>query len=55
MFYRLLGIAVWKGAKALLYYKYGSTRIPRSVRAGAVLALAVGVALAFARQNGSDS
>jgi hypothetical protein len=55
MFYRLLGIAVWKGAKSLLRYKYGSTRVPRSVRAGAVLALAVGVALAVARRNGSDS
>ena len=55
MFYRLLGIAVWKGAKALLRYKYGSTHLPRSVRAGAVLVLALGVALAFARNNGSDS
>jgi hypothetical protein len=55
MFYRLIGIAVWNGAKALLRYKYGPTYLPRSVRAGAVLAVALGVALALARRNGSDS
>ena len=55
MFYRLLGILVWNGAKVILRQKYGRTYLPRSVRAGAVLALALGVALAFARQNGSDS
>ena len=55
MFYRLLGMAVWKGFKTLLRLKYGPTYLPRSVRAGAVVALALGVALAFARQNGSDS
>jgi hypothetical protein len=55
MFYRLLGIAVWKGAKALLRYKYGPTYLPRSVRASLVLTVAFGVALALARRNGSDS
>jgi hypothetical protein len=55
MFYRLIGIAVWKGIKTLLRLKYGPTYLPRSVRAGLVLAVAVGVALAFTRNNGSDS
>ena len=54
MFYRLLGMAVWRGAKALLRYKYGRTYLPRSVRAGVVLTAAIGVALALARNNGSD-
>jgi hypothetical protein len=55
MFYRLLGIVVWNGAKVILRQKYGRTYLPRSVRAGALVALAVGVALAFGRRNGSDS
>jgi hypothetical protein len=55
MFYRVLGMLVWKGAKALLRYRYGPTYVPRSVRAGLVLTLGVGVALALARRNGSDS
>jgi hypothetical protein len=55
MFYRLLGMAVWRGAKALLRYKYGATRLPRAVRAGLVLSVAIGVALALARNNASDS
>jgi hypothetical protein len=37
MFYRLLGKAVWKGAKALLRLKYGPTRMPRPVLAGLLL------------------
>ncbi|HET8757231.1 MAG TPA: hypothetical protein VFM58_14525 [Solirubrobacteraceae bacterium] len=55
MFYRLLGMIVWNSAKALLRYRYGPTYLPRSVRAGLVLTLAVGAALALARRNGSDS
>ena len=55
MFYRLLGMAVWNGAKALLRYKYGRTYVPKPVIGAAVLAVVGGVALALARQNGSDS
>jgi len=55
MFYRLIGMVVWNGGKALLRYRYGPTYLPRSLRAGLVLSLAVGVALALARRNGSDS
>ena len=55
MFYRLLGILVWNGAKVILRQKYGRTYLPRSVRAGLVLTAAIGVALLAARRNGSDS
>ena len=55
MFYRVIGMAVWNGAKSLLRYRYGPTYLPRSVRAALVLSVAIGVALALARNNGSDS
>jgi hypothetical protein len=55
MFYRLIGMVVWNGGKALLRYRYGRTYLPRSVRAGLVLSIAIGVALALARNNGSDN
>jgi len=55
MFYRLLGILVWNGAKVILRQKYGRTYLPLPVRAGLVLTAAVGVALVVARRNGSDS
>jgi hypothetical protein len=55
MFYRLLGMAVWNGGKLFLRRKYGRTYVPKPVVAGAVLALAGGVALLLARHNGSDS
>ena len=54
MFYRLLGMLVWNGAKVILRQKYGRTYLPKPVRPGAVIA-AVGVASVAARRNGSDS
>ena len=54
MFYRLLGMAVWKGAKLFLRRKYGRTYVPKPVLAGAVLALA-GVVLLAVRRNGSGA
>jgi hypothetical protein len=45
MFYRLLGMAVWRGAKTLLRYKYGPTYVPRSVIAGLLL-LVIGAIVA---------
>ncbi len=45
MFYRLLGMAVWNGAKALLRYRYGPTYMPRSVLAGLLL-LVIGAIVA---------
>ena len=45
MFYKLLGMAVWKGFKTLLRLKYGRTYMPRSVLAGLIL-LVVGAVVA---------
>jgi hypothetical protein len=55
MFYRLLGILVWNGAKALLRQKYGRTYVPKPVLAGAALAVAGGVVLLVTRHNGSEA
>jgi hypothetical protein len=55
MFYRLLGMAVWNGGKFFLRRRYGRTYVPKPLLAGAVLAVAGGVALLVARRNGSDS
>jgi hypothetical protein len=55
MFYRLLGMAVWNGAKALLRYRYGRTYVPKPLLFGAVFAVVGGVALVLARHNGSDT
>jgi hypothetical protein len=54
MFYRLLGMAVWNGGKFFLRRRYGRTYVPKPLLAGAVLAVAGGVALAVLRHNGSD-
>jgi hypothetical protein len=54
MLYKLLGMAVWKGGKLVLRRRYGSTYVPKPLLAGAVLAVAGGVALAVLRHNGSD-
>jgi hypothetical protein len=54
MFYRLLGLLVWNGAKVLLRQKYGRTYVPKPVLAGAVLALAGGVVLLVTRHGDDD-
>jgi hypothetical protein len=54
MFYRLLGMLVWNGGKVLLRQKYGRTYVPKPVLAGAVLALAGGVALLVTRHSSDD-
>jgi hypothetical protein len=53
MFYRLLGMFVWKGGKYFLKRKY-STYVPTPVLAGAAVAVAGGVALLIVRHAGSD-
>ena len=52
MLYKLLGMVVWKGGKLVLRRRY-STYVPKPLLAGAVLAVAGGVALLL-RHNGSD-
>ena len=54
MGYKLLGWVVWNGAKWYLRRKYGSTKVPTPVLAAALVAGAVGVAVAV-RRNGDDS
>ncbi len=54
MFYKLLGMVVWKGGKLALRSRYGSTHVPRPLLAGAVLAAVAGVAVLVLRHNGSD-
>jgi hypothetical protein len=52
MFYKLLGMMVWNGAKFFLRRKYGSTYAPKPLLAGAVLAVVAGVAILAARRDG---
>jgi hypothetical protein len=52
MGYRLLGIAVWKGAKWFLRRKYGAARAPKGLLAGGLLALVVGIVLATRQRLG---
>jgi hypothetical protein len=54
MFYKFLGMAVWKGGKLFLRRKYGRTHVPKRVLAGAGLAVAGGVALLVVRHIVSE-
>ena len=49
MFYKLLGMVVWNGAKIFLRRKYGSTYAPKPLLAGGLLAIVAGVAILAAR------
>ena len=51
MFYKVLGMLVWKGAKVFLRRKYGRTYLPKPVFAGGLAAIGVAVAL-LARRAG---
>jgi len=51
MFYKLLGMVVWNGAKFMLRRKYGSTYAPKPLLAGAVIAAVAAVALLAARRE----
>jgi hypothetical protein len=55
MLYKLLGMAVWKGAKLVLRRRYGSTYVPKPLLAGALLAVAGVVALLVLRHTGTDN
>ena len=56
MFYKLLGMLVWRGGKLFLRRRYGPTYAPKPLVAGAVLAIvAVAVAALLAARRDSDS
>ena len=54
MFYKLLGIAVWKGGKALLRAKYGSAMAPKPLLAGGLALAAAGVLAAVLKHGGDE-
>lgn len=51
MFYKLLGMVVWKGAKLALRRKYGPTYAPKPLVAGALLVTVIGALLLFRRDE----
>ena len=53
MFYKLLGMLVWNGAKVMLRRKYGSTYAPKPLLAGGVIAIVAGVAIIASRRDSS--
>ena len=55
MFYNLLGRTVWFGLKLFLRRKYGPTYVPKSLVAGATVAVAVGVGVAVLRARSDES
>jgi hypothetical protein len=55
MFYNLLGRTVWYGLKLFLRRKYGPTYVPKSLLAGATVAVAAGVGVALLRARSDES
>jgi hypothetical protein len=53
MFYKLLGMLVWNGAKVMLRRRYGPTYAPKPVLAGAIIAVLAGVAILASRRDSS--
>ena len=53
MAYKLLGMAVWKGARWFLRRKYGAVMAPKPLLAGGLIAVIVGALLVVARQRGA--
>jgi hypothetical protein len=54
MFYKLLGMAVWNGAKWYLGRRYGPKSGSKVLAAGGAAALVAGAVLVVARRSGSD-
>ena len=51
MFYKLLGMLVWKGAKTFLRRKYGPTYAPAPLLAAVVVLVGLVVGLLFAKRD----
>jgi hypothetical protein len=54
MFYKLLGMFVWRGAKLFLRRKYGRTYVPVPLLAGGLVAVLLVVLLIHARRGSDD-
>jgi hypothetical protein len=52
MFYKLLGMAVWNGAKWYLRRRVGPNRGTKALAVGGALALGVGAAVVLAKRAG---
>ena len=55
MVYKLIGMAVVKGAKLFLRRKYGPTYAPKPLLAGGLLLLAAGIVLMLLKRDDSGS
>ena len=55
MFYNLLGRTVWYGLKLFLRQRYGPTFVPKTLVAGATVAVGAGVAVAVLRALSDDT
>jgi hypothetical protein len=55
MFYSLLGRTVWFGLKLFLRRKYGPSYVPKSLLAGATVAVGVAVGVAVLRARSDES
>ena len=55
MAYKLLGIAVWKGAKWFLRRKYGAAMAPKPLLAGGIVVALIGAALAARQRSQSEA
>jgi hypothetical protein len=53
MFYKLLGMVVWNGAKLFLRRKYGPTYAPKPLLAGGIIAIVAAVAILASRRDSS--
>jgi hypothetical protein len=51
MFYKLLGMLVWRGGKQFLRRRYGPTYAPKPLVAGGILAVVAVVAIIAARRD----
>jgi hypothetical protein len=54
MFYKVLGMVVWKGGKWFLRRRYGAAMAPKPLLAGGAVLLIAGAVLAARSRNGSD-
>jgi hypothetical protein len=55
MFYSLLGRTVWFGLKLYLRRRYGTAHVPKSLLAGATVAVGVAVGIAVLRARSDES